>query len=129
MGGLAGANLAAAIHLHRTATSRRRRSFAGLLGALPGLLTGFACCAPALTFFLGAQVAAALIGLRNWLFPLALAILLAGFAWSASRLARRRPPARPEMPPQSDRGAAPPVPSISAAPPHSGQRQRQGPHR
>ena len=106
LGGLVGVNLAAAIHLHRTASTCRRRSFAGLLGALPGLLTGFACCAPALTFVLGAQVAAAVIGLRNWLFPLALVILLAGFAWSASRLARRGRPARPETPPQADRGTA-----------------------
>ena len=128
MGGLAGANLAAAIHLHRTATSCRRRSFAGLLGALPGLLTGFACCAPALTFLLGAQVAAALIGLRDWLFPLALAILLAGLAWSASRLARRGLPARPETP-RPDRGAAPRVHSIPATPPYPDQRQRQAPHR
>jgi len=103
LGGLVGANLAAAIHLHRTTTTCRRRSFAGLLGALPGLLTGFACCAPALTFLLGAQIAAALIGLRDWLFPLALAILLVGFAWSAGRLARRGPPGRPEPPPQADR--------------------------
>jgi Putative zinc-finger len=98
LGGLAGANLATAIRLYRTEATCRRRSFAGLLGALPGLLTGFACCAPAVTFLLGAQVAAALIGLRNWLFPLALAILLAGLAWSASRLTRRGPPARPETP-------------------------------
>jgi len=129
LGGLVGANLAAAIHLHRTATTCRRRSFAGLLGALPGLLTGFACCAPALAFLLGAQVAAALIGLRDWLFPLAFAILFAGLAWSASRLARRGPPARPETSPQSDRGAAPRVHSIPATPPYPDQRQRQGPHR
>jgi hypothetical protein len=106
LGGLVGINLAATIHLQPAATSCRRRSFAGLVGALPGLLTGFACCAPALTFLLGAQIAAALIGLRDWLFPLALAILLAGFVWSASRLARRAPPVRPETPPRSDRGTA-----------------------
>jgi hypothetical protein len=90
LGGLAGANLAAAIHLHRTTATCRRRSFAGLLGALPGLLTGFTCCAPTLALLLGAPVAAALIGLRTWLFPLALTILLAGLAWSAKRLAGAR---------------------------------------
>jgi hypothetical protein len=98
LGGLAGANLAAAIHLYRTAATCKRRSFAGLIGVLPGLLTGFACCAPTLTLLLGAQVAAALIGLRNWLFPLALAILLAGLAWSAKRLAGRSPPTDPAYP-------------------------------
>jgi hypothetical protein len=33
----------------------------------------------------GAQVAAVLIGSRNWLFPLSHAILLTGVAWSAKR--------------------------------------------
>lgn len=98
LGGLAGANLAVAVHLYRTAATCRRRSFAGLLGAVPGFLTGFACCVPTLTLLLGAQVAAALIGLRNWLFPLALAILLAGLAWSARRLAGRGPPTDPGRP-------------------------------
>jgi hypothetical protein len=98
LGGLAAANLAAAIQLYRTAATCRRRSFAGLLGALPGSLTGFACCAPSLTLLLGAQVAAALIGLRNWLLPLALAILLAGLAWNTKRLADSRLPADPGAP-------------------------------
>jgi len=91
-------NLAAAVHLYRTAATGRRRSFAGLLGVLPGFLTGFTCCAPTLTFLLGTQVAAALTGLRNWLFPIALAFLLAGLAWSAKRLAGRGPPADPGVP-------------------------------
>jgi len=90
LGGLAGANLAVAVHLYRTAATCRRRSFVGLLGALPGFLTGFACCVPTFTLLLGAQAAAVLIGLRNWLFPLALAILLAGLAWGTRRLARVR---------------------------------------
>ena len=98
LGGLAGASLVAAIHVHRTAASCRRRSFVGLLGVLPGFLTGFACCAPTLTLLLGAQVAAALTGLRNWLFPLALAIVLAGLAWSTKRLAGCGPPTDPGVP-------------------------------
>jgi hypothetical protein len=97
LGGLVGANLAAAVHLYRTAATCRRRSFAGLLGVLPGFFTGFACCAPTLALLLGAQVAAALTGLRNWLFPLALAILLGGFAWSAKRLAVGHPPSRASL--------------------------------
>jgi len=59
------------------------------LGLLLGGLT--------LTLLLGAQVAAALTGLRNWLFPLALAILLAGLAWSAKRLAGLGPPTDPGL--------------------------------
>ncbi len=98
LGGLAAANLAAAIQLYRTLATCRRRSFAGLLGALPGFLTGFACCAPTLTLLVGAQVSAALIGLRNWLLPLALAILLAGLAWNTKRLADSRSPTDPGAP-------------------------------
>lgn len=91
LGGLAGANLATAVHLYRTATTCRRRSFTGLAGALLGFLTGFACCAPTLTPLLGAQFAVAIIGLRNWLFPIALTILLASLAWNTWHLAQPRP--------------------------------------
>ena len=47
---------------YRTAAYCRRRPFAGLLGVLPGLFTGFVCCASTLALLLGAQIAAALIG-------------------------------------------------------------------
>ncbi len=86
LGLLMGLNVAAALQVFRTARVCRRRAFGGLLGALPGFLTGFACCVPTVALVLGAQFIVALIALRSWFFPFALAALVASLAWNARRL-------------------------------------------
>ncbi len=85
LGALVGLNVAVAVHVYRTSRSCRRRPFTGLLGALPGFLTGFACCVPTVALVLGTQFAVALVALRSWFFPFALAALLASLAWNARR--------------------------------------------
>ncbi|MGH9166866.1 MAG: hypothetical protein ACRD02_03400 [Acidimicrobiia bacterium] len=86
LGLLVGLNVAAALQVFRTARVCRRRAFGGLLGALPGFLTGFACCVPTVALVLGAQFTVALIALRSWFFPFALAALVASLAWNVRRL-------------------------------------------
>lgn len=85
LGVLVGLNVAVALQVMRTAVACRRRSLTGLLGALPGFLTGFACCVPTVALVLGAQFTLALIALRSWFFPLAVAALLLALAWNARR--------------------------------------------
>jgi hypothetical protein len=85
LGALFGLNVGVALYVMRTAIACRRRSFAGLLGALPGFLTGFACCVPSFALVLGAQFTLALIAVRSWFFPLAVAALLLTLAWNARR--------------------------------------------
>ncbi len=85
LGALVGVNVALALRISSLARACRTRAFGGLLGALPGLLTGFACCVPTVALVLGAQFAVALIALRSFFFPLALAALLASLAWNARR--------------------------------------------
>lgn len=93
LGLLVGLNIAVAIQVMKTAVACRRRSFAGVLGALPGFLTGFACCVPTAALVLGAQFTLALIALRSWFFPLAVAALVLALLWNARRaLALRRMP-------------------------------------
>jgi hypothetical protein len=93
LGALFALNVGVALYVMRSAIACRRRSFAGLLGALPGFLTGFACCVPTLALLLGAQFTLALIAVRSWFFPLAVAALLLALAFNARRaLSLRRPP-------------------------------------
>jgi hypothetical protein len=82
---LVGLNVALALQVMRTAVACRRRSLTGLLGALPGFLTGFACCVPTVALVLGAQFTVALIALRSWFFPLAVGALLLALVWNAHR--------------------------------------------
>ncbi|MBA2294443.1 MAG: hypothetical protein H0W16_04850 [Actinobacteria bacterium] len=85
-------NVAVALQVVRTGIACRR-SFAGVLGALPGFLTGFACCVPTFALVLGAQFTLALIALRSWFFPFALAAMLLSLAWNARRGRRLAAPA------------------------------------
>jgi hypothetical protein len=85
LGVLVGLNVALALYLVSRARACRRRAFTGLLGALPGFLTGFACCVPTLALVLGAQFTVVLVALRSYFFPFALLALLASLAWNARR--------------------------------------------
>lgn len=98
LGALVGINVAVALHLIREARTCRRRAFGGLLGALPGFLTGFACCVPTVALVLGAQFTVALIALRSYFFPIALGALLLSLAWNVRRAhdLAPRPAPRPE---------------------------------
>ncbi|MGH2695669.1 MAG: hypothetical protein ACRDIW_01620 [Actinomycetota bacterium] len=88
LGFLVGANVALAVQVVRTARSCRARAFTGLLGALPGFLTGFACCVPTVALVVGAQFTVALVALRSYFFPLALASLALALAWNGRRLSQ-----------------------------------------
>lgn len=92
LGALVGLNIAVALHVTKSALDCRRRSFTGLLGALPGFLTGFACCVPTVALVLGAQFTLALIALRSWFFPLAIAALVLALLWNARRALALSPP-------------------------------------
>lgn len=85
LAGLVGINLAVAFHLVRKARACRRRAFGGLLGALPGFLTGFACCVPTVALVVGAQFTVVLLAVRSYFFPFALASLAASLLWNARR--------------------------------------------
>lgn len=85
LGALVGLNVAVALLTARRATACRRRSFGGLLGALPGFLSGFACCVPTFALVLGAQFTLALIAVRSYFFPLAVVVMTLSLAWNARR--------------------------------------------
>ncbi|MGH3452623.1 MAG: hypothetical protein ACRDQW_18360 [Haloechinothrix sp.] len=85
LGALVGTNVALALHMVRRARLCRRRAFTGLLGALPGFLTGFACCVPTVALVLGAQFTVAIVALRSYFFPFAILALLLALWWNARR--------------------------------------------
>lgn len=85
LGALVAANVAVGVLLFRRARACRAGSFAGVLGALPAFLTGFACCAPTIAIVVGAQFTVALLAVRSYLLPLAVALLLASLALNTHR--------------------------------------------
>ncbi len=115
LGFLVGVNVAAALQVFRTARVCRRRAFGGLLGALPGFLTGFACCVPTVVLVLGAQFTLALIALRSWFFPFAVAALVGSLVWNARRIRALDPTLA-----QGTSPAAQPAPAVSGTGPLPG---------
>ncbi len=95
LGALVGVNTMLAVAAQRAGRACHRNVVAGVLGSLPGLLTGFACCVPTFALVLGVQATALLIGVRSWLFPAAVAAMLATLWWSAGRTARALAVSRP----------------------------------
>ncbi|MDQ3657153.1 MAG: hypothetical protein M3457_19030, partial [Chloroflexota bacterium] len=86
LGSLIALHVATTAYALTVARSCRRLSWAGLLGSLPGLLTGFACCVPTVAFVLGANLALALISVQMFLLPLSLASLVLGLGWTLQRV-------------------------------------------
>jgi hypothetical protein len=82
LGALVALNLAVAVDAYRHARACRRRAIGGLLGSLPGFLTGFACCVPTVALVLGAQFTVALIALRSWFFPVAVGAMSVSLLWN-----------------------------------------------
>lgn len=75
-------NLAVALDAYRHARACRRRAVGGLLGSLPGFLTGFACRVPTVALVPGAQFTLVLIALRSWFFPVAVVAMTAPLVWN-----------------------------------------------
>jgi hypothetical protein len=92
LGELVGMNLAIGLYgMFALGGFRGAGSWRGLLGALPGLLTGFACCAPTFLIALGsaaAGITAGVITVRPFLIPLSIVILVLSLLWSAGRIAQ-----------------------------------------
>lgn len=88
LGGLVALNVATAAYALAAVRSCRRLSWTGLLGSLPGLLTGFACCVPTVALVLGANLVLALISLQGVLLSASAVALVAGLAWNLHRARR-----------------------------------------
>ena len=88
IGGLVALNVATAGFAIHSVRSCRKLSWFGLLGSLPALLSGFACCAPTVALVLGANVGLALVGVQTFLLPASVLGLLAGLLWNLHRARR-----------------------------------------
>ena len=74
LSGLLAANLHGVMYIRAHATTCGRAR-GGLIGAVPALLAGGACCAPGLLLLLGIPALGAFVGLFSWLVPLSIVLL------------------------------------------------------
>lgn len=63
-----------------------KKGVLGILGSLPALFSGLACCVPTIVLIISVQLATAVIALRSFFFPVGVILLLLSQLWSAYKL-------------------------------------------
>ncbi|HZD53233.1 MAG TPA: hypothetical protein VE175_09305 [Woeseiaceae bacterium] len=86
LGLLVGANVAVSYYGFRRLGMRGIRGVHALIGTLPALLSGAACCVPTLILVLGLQLTAALAAVWSVLVPASAVLLVISLWWSLHRI-------------------------------------------
>lgn len=63
-----------------------KKGFLGILGSLPALFSGLACCVPTIVLIVSVQLATAIVALRSFFFPVGVVLLVLSQLWSAHKL-------------------------------------------
>lgn len=86
LGTLVSLNITVSYYSFRRLALRGAKGFLVLLGTIPALLSGAACCVPILILVLGLQLTASLAAFWAWSVPLGIVILLLTLAWSLNKI-------------------------------------------
>lgn len=86
LGLLVAANTAVSYYGFRRLGMRGIRGVHALIGTIPALIGGAACCVPTLILVMGLQLTAALAGVWSLLVPVSAVLLLVGLWWSLHRM-------------------------------------------
>lgn len=90
LGLLVAANVAVSYYGFRTLGMRGLQGLRVLIGTIPALVSGAACCVPMLILVIGLQLTATLATVWSLLLPISSALLLASLWWSLPRLGEQR---------------------------------------
>jgi hypothetical protein len=82
LGTLVGLNAAVSYHSFNALPLRGAREVVSLLGTIPALMGGAACCVPTLVLIVGLQMSATVIAIWPLFVPASAALLLAALWWS-----------------------------------------------
>ena len=85
LGALVGLNAAVSYHSFRALAFRGARGFVSLLGTIPALIGGAACCVPTLILVIGLQMSATLIAVWSFFVPASAVLLIGALWWSLVR--------------------------------------------
>ncbi len=83
---LVGLNLAVSWVAWRGPSACRIGPGAGLAAGLPGLLSGFACCGPAILLVIGVQATAGIITAFQWFLPFTIVLLVGTLLWVGNQV-------------------------------------------
>lgn len=86
LGLLVGANVAASYYGFRELGMRGLRGVHALIGTIPALISGAACCVPTLILVIGLQLTATVATVWSWLVPISALLLVISLWWSLRRM-------------------------------------------
>jgi hypothetical protein len=86
LGLLVGANVAASYYGFRELGMRGVRGLHALIGTVPALISGAACCVPTLILVIGLQLTATVATVWSWLVPISAVLLVISLWWSLRRM-------------------------------------------
>lgn len=90
LGLLVGANIAASYYGFHALGMRGLRGVHALIGTIPALISGAACCVPTLILVIGLQLTATVAAVWSWLVPISAVLLVASLWWSLHRMAAEK---------------------------------------
>jgi hypothetical protein len=86
LGLLVGANVATSYYGFRELGMRGLRGLHALIGTVPALISGAACCVPTLILVIGLQLTATVATVWSWLVPISAVLLVISLWWSLRRM-------------------------------------------
>jgi hypothetical protein len=89
LGILVGTNISVSYYSFRSLSLRGTKGFISLLGTIPAIVSGAACCVPTLILVIGLQLTATLVAIWTFFVPLSALLLLLSLWWSLRRIQRR----------------------------------------
>lgn len=90
LGALVGINIALSYYSFRQLGLSGGRGFLNLMGTIPAIVSGAACCVPTLILVIGLQLTATLATAWSFFVPLSISLLFLSLIWSLRRIATRR---------------------------------------
>ncbi len=90
LGLLVGANITVSYYSFRSLSLRGTKGFISLLGTIPAIVSGAACCVPTLILVIGLQLTATLAAIWSFFVPLSALLLFVSLWWSLRRIQKRK---------------------------------------
>ena len=90
LGILVGSNISVSYFGFRSLSLRGAKGFVSLIGTIPAIIGGAACCVPTLILVIGLQLTATLAAVWSYFVPLSAVLLILSLWWSLRRIQKRR---------------------------------------
>lgn len=90
LGSLVGINIALSYYGFRNLGLSGRRGILSLIGTIPAVVSGAACCVPTLILVIGLQLTATLATIWSFFVPLSTMLLLLSLTWSLKRIQSKK---------------------------------------